>query len=376
MRPHWILCLLFAVSSFAFGGQRVTVQELTQKLISIHDAGKSDEEVAASLQQLQLSEELTAGQAASLEQYLPGSLSLDQLEVLRAQSAFETTAPSQTPAPPSLDAVAQSALLARTATWLTSAFGQTPTYTVSKVVDIYQADLQSMNKGSGAQPDVVTKYLRPSEERTDTVEIIQGVEKATNPGPKVNWGENGQISEGGPPPSLSEVFQEASAFGKPAFSRWAVIDGKPAAVFTFGVDKKKSRYSVEYCCFSSSEMQSAGVGAGGEADITPGANMTSTSWKPFKKVVPFHGMLYINPDSGAILRTVTFAELRPFDFVHTEQVRVDYITESLSEKSCVVPVRKVTLNETVPGGDTRPESYPIRRELVTAEYANYHVVTQ
>lgn len=373
MRPHWILCLVFAVSSSAFGGQRVTVQELTQKLISLHDAGKSDEDVAGSLEQLQLSEEMSAGQAADLEQYLPGSLSLDQLAVLRGLSEFEAAAPPPAPAPPAPDAAA---LLTRTATWVTTAYGQTPNFTVSKVVDIYRADTQSMSKSSGAQADVVTKYGRPSEERTDTIVISQGVEKATSPGPKVKWGENGEISEGGPQPSLAELFQEASASGKLAFSRWETIDGKPAAVFSFAVDKKKSHYTVDYCCFSASEMQSAGVGSGGEADITPGANMTSTSWKPFLKVVPFHGLLCINPDSGAIVRTVTFAELKPFDFVHAEQVRIDYATQSLGDKSGVVPVRKVTLNETVPGADTRPESYPIRRELITAEYANYRVAAQ
>jgi hypothetical protein len=374
MRSKWILCFLFAASTSAFGGQRVTVQELTQQLISLHDAGKSDEDVAASLEKLQLSEELTAGTAAGLQQYLPGTLSFDQLAVLRGLSEFGLAAPSQTPIPAAPDSAAQSALLARTATWLTTAFGQTPNFTVSKLVDIFQEDGQSMIPDS--QAGATTKYGRPSEERTDTVAVSQGVEKPTAAAPKVNWGANGQISEGGPPPSLPELFQAASTFGKLAFSRWVVIDGKPAAVFTFAVDKKKSHYTINYRCFASSEMQSASVGVGGEADITPGANMTTTSWKSFIKVVPYHGLLYINPDSGAIVRTVTFAELKPFDFVHSEEVRVEYTTETLGGKSCVVPVRRVTLDETVPGGDTRPESYPVRRRLVTAEYANYGLAAQ
>jgi hypothetical protein len=36
-------------------------------------------------------------------------------------------------------------------------------------------------------------------------------------------------------------------------------------------------------------------------------------------------------------------------------------------------VRKVALNEIVPGADTRPVTYPVRRELVTAEYNSYRL---
>ncbi|MFZ0301599.1 MAG: hypothetical protein WAL75_02895 [Terracidiphilus sp.] len=375
MRSHWILCLVIAISTSAFGGQRVTVQELTQSLISLHKAGKSDAEVAASLQKLQLSEELTAGQAAALQQYVPGSLSLDQLAVLRGLSAFEPAAPSQPPASPAPDAAAQSALLARTGTWMTTAFGQTPTVTVSKVMDSFQEDAQSSTHGSQADAD--SNYSRHSGERTDTVEIAQGVEKTVNPGPKVNWGPNGQISEVEPPPSLPELLQAASAFGKPAFSRWEIIDGKSTAVFTFSVEKKKSHYSVEFCCFPISDTPSVGGGFGGSAPIiAPGTSTNSTSWKPFKKVVPFHGLLYIDPDSGAIVRTVTYAELKPFEYVHGEEERVDYATETVGGKACVVPVRSVTLNEIVPGADTQPKSYPVRRELISAEYANYRLAAQ
>jgi len=110
----------------------------------------------------------------------------------------------------------------------------------------------------------------------------------------------------------------------------------------------------------------------GDAVMLPSPGMLrKDSWRPFKKSVPYHGSFYIDSDTGAIVRTVTIAELKPYDSVHAEKVRIDYSLENISGKSCAVPVREVMWNEIVPGASTRQPNYPIRREVLTADYANY-----
>lgn len=374
MRSWIILGLVFAVPTFAFGSKRITVQELTRALIALHQTGANDKEVAASLDQFQLSDELTAGTAAALQQYLPGPTSLDHFAVLRGLSAFEPSAASSVDAPPLPDAASQEALLARTRAWIISAFAQAPTYTASKVVERYDEDAQGNSSGTDPDPDAPSSYRRSSKERTDSVRITGGIETILNPLPKVKWGENGQISEGGPIPSLPNLFEEAAASQKPTFVRWEILNGKPAAVFAFTVDKKKSHYTVDYCCFPFTSTENASVTPSGDAVMLPmPGTLHSHSWRPFKKGVPYHGLIYIDPESGAILRTITIADLMPFDFVRTEKVRVDYGIEKLEGKECAVPVRRLTVNETVPSADTRSVSFPVRHELLSAEYLDYHV---
>jgi hypothetical protein len=366
---------MFTVAAVAFGAKPVTVQQLTQTLISLHQAGNSDDEVAASLQHLQLSEEITAGDAAELQQYLPGPASRDQLAVLRGLSAF---APSQAPAsaPATPDAAAQSAMLARAEAWIASTFKQTPSFTATRAQFHYQEDAQGTNSAANPLADPIESYRRSSDENTDVVQIAQGAEQEINPPSKVNWGENGQISDGGAIPSLPNILERASASGKMAFTRWETVNGKPAAVFSFSVEKKKMRYTVDYCCFPMGETVVADQTPSGEIMVAPVASVYTTRWHPFRKDVPYHGYLYIDPDSGAILRIVTKAELKPFDFVRVEETRIDYATEAIGGKAWVVPVRRVRLTETIPGGDTRPTFYPIRRTLLTVEYVNNQTATK
>jgi len=65
------------------------------------------------------------------------------------------------------------------------------------------------------------------------------------------------------------LFQEASDGGKLSFERWQTVAGKNVAVFTFAVDKKKSRYDVAYCCFPRTDTAS-GVAAAGTFAPVPG----------------------------------------------------------------------------------------------------------
>ncbi|MFZ0394247.1 MAG: hypothetical protein WCF17_19615 [Terracidiphilus sp.] len=361
-----VVVLLVLASSFAYAAKRVTVQELTQILASMHQSNKTDDDVATRLKQVQLGEELTAADRATLEQYLPGPESKEQLDILAGLSAFLPPAASPSPAPAIPDT---GATLSRAQQWIKGTYLPVPTYTASKVVLRYQDDVQNTSSQPGLQVDSPNTYTKLAEGRTDTVETAQGVEKLVGDQAKAHWGENGQISEGGPIPPLPDILEEAAQSEKVAFSRWATMDGKPAAVFTFAVDKKKSRYSVNYCCFPQTDTATGVANSG--VMLAPGDIQSVTTWHPFKKTVSYHGLLFIDPGTGAILRTITFADLKPSDFVHTEEVRVDYTSTALGDKICVVPQSSITVDEVVPGGDAGAHGYSVRHRLFLATYGNY-----
>jgi len=74
-----------------------------------------------------------------------------------------------------------------------------------------QQDTQSTTPGPDVQSDALINYIRRVESRTDRVAINHGAEKPVDPESPVNWGENGQFSEGSPLLPLPALFHEVAA---------------------------------------------------------------------------------------------------------------------------------------------------------------------
>ena len=111
-------------------------------------------------------------------------------------------------------------------------------------------------------------------------------------------------------------------------------------------------------------------GAGG----AKGNFQTNTNWHNFKSNVPYHGELFIDADSGIVLRMITEAELKPSDVVHQEDTRVDYGPVNVGGKMLVLPIKTVIDTEVVPNGDSGSAGrYSTRRTLFTSEYKEYQL---
>jgi hypothetical protein len=107
-----ILLLLVAATPLC-SAKEITVRELKEALLSLHQAYKTDEEVATRLKELNLSEELTRPARSSLAQYLPGPLSEKQLDILQGRSSGLAPPPSDLPDTPAPDDATQKAILAK-----------------------------------------------------------------------------------------------------------------------------------------------------------------------------------------------------------------------------------------------------------------------
>jgi hypothetical protein len=365
----WTLMLLLLTPAMA--ATKMTVDQLKQTLIEMKQSGKSDEDVATRLKQVDLTEELTHSAKTGLLQYLPGDLSTEQMLIIQGRSAFLPPPADNVPATAAPDAAAQKAILAKASDYLTKTFGQLPTFTASKMISRYQDDVTNTSSSPGLTVNGPNSYTKLADADTERVETEKGVEK---PGEKekTNWGQNGQVSPPGPIPALPVLFQEASDGGKISFERWQIVEGKTAAVFTFAVDKKKSRYDVAYCCFPKTDT-ATGVAAMGTFAPVPGEIQSVTSYRPFKKTVSYHGELCVNPEDGTILRVTTFAELKPTDYVHQEAVRSDYSPVVVDGKEYVLPLDSFTVNEVVPGGESNSIAYSVRHMLFNVTYANYQM---
>ncbi len=132
-------------------------------------------------------------------------------------------------------------------------------------------------------------------------------------------------------------------------------------MFTFAVPRKQSHYVVNYCCFPTSEN------TGGMGSYT-----IATSFEPFHATPGYHGELFVEPESGTIVRLITEAEMKPADFVQQEDTRIDYGTMPVADKQYIVALRSMLLTTVVPAGESF-QKFSKRRTLFEMQYGNYQI---
>lgn len=376
-RLVWALLLSIVAAPGWSANKKITVQELKDTLAALQQTKKDDFEVSTRLKEVELSEELTPAAYHDLLQYSPGSLSTVQLNILEGRSATLAPPASDLPTAPAPDVVTQKAILARTVDYVTRVYMQNPRLIALRTTSRFQDGVTNIRTNSGVTNNMPNgdrvwatpnKFMELIGTHTAPVETDKGVEQVQMQKNTAPWGQNGQTSEGGAGPILSVILQEAAGAGTLNFKRWETVNGKQAAVFSFAVPKKKSHYAVNYCCFPVTED------AGRMGYEGTGANFqTGTSWIDFKSTVAYHGEFFIIPESGVIVRMVTQAELKPTDFVHQEDMRIDYGPVNVDGKLYMLPVDSFTLTEVVPNGDNYAAVYSVRHTLFNSTYQEYQL---
>jgi hypothetical protein len=395
MKRFVVSVLLLAGVSSLWAAKKISVQELTDLLKQLGEQKKSDLEVATALKQMQMSEALTRSKMNDLANYAPGPRSTEQIYVLEAGSAVLAPPTFDIPDMPAPDAAAQKALLDRASDYIIKTYAQLPALTATKTTVRFQDNVEAPGSSGGmqggAQDNSVrsnlgstvspTQYIRYIGSTETKVESANGVEKAPVKEKGARWGANGQISLFGQEPSLPTVLSEAKDSGGLTWVRWENVNGKPSGVFSFAVQKKKSHYSVDYCCFP--DVTQAGIAQFNSAAVAglqgtgPGGAkgnfQTATDWHDFKaNNLPYHGMLFIDPDTGIVVRLVTIAEFKNSDVVHQEDQRIDYLPVKVGDKNLVLPARKMINTEVVPTGDSGSAGkYTTRRTMLTSEYKDF-----
>ena len=394
MKRLGLLLILALAAMPAWCAKKITVDELKNTLATMHQANKADADVANALKQLELSEQLTRSMMNSLVADVPGPLSTEQIYVLEARSAALPPPTSDLPSTAAPDATTQKAILDKAADYVSKTYGQLPALSATKTTIRFQDNVEAAAPSSGmhgSAQDISTgsAFVSPYQfihyiNSTDAkVASEHGAEKMPSEKDKTPWGANKMIALETPDPSLESVFSEAQGAEAIKFLRWETVNGKPAAVFSFDIPKKKGHYALDVCCFPDVEQAGSvhfsgqmGTGVpGGAAASGGGAKgnfQTSTNWNDYKATVPYRGEFFIDPDSGIVVRMITEAELKPSEVVHQVDERIDYGPVTVGGKTVVVPVRTIVNTEVVPNGDSGAAGkFSIRRTLFTSEYKDY-----
>lgn len=387
MKRFTWMALVMVTAMPAWGAKKVTVQQLKDMLVDMQQAKKTDDEVASALKNVVLSEELTSSTLTGLAAYLPGKFSAEQIYVLEASSATLPPPADDLPNAAAPDAAAQTAMLDKATSYAAKIYGALPRLTATRTMLRFQDHVEPEPASSGGLngvtgagrtnpnvllPSQIAHYINSTEAQVD---FVNGTEKNPLPQEKGQWGANRMIALLGQTPVLNTVFAEAQKAGKIRFLRWELVNGKQLAVFAFNVDKKNTHYAVNDCCFpdlqmvndtyhSSATMASAGM--------TPDNMQATADWKFFKATVPYHGEIFIDPETGIVVRLITQAEFKVTDLVRLEDQRIDYGPTQVGDKTLVVPVKTVVNVEDVPSGDSGAGTSNLRHTMFTIEYKDFH----
>ncbi|HKF47356.1 MAG TPA: hypothetical protein VKB38_08350 [Terracidiphilus sp.] len=376
MKRWGCVCALLLLAAAAWGAARkLTVQQLKDLLASEKQANMTDGQTAEVLENVELTERLSRSTMDSMARDVPGQMTTEQLFVLEARSATLPPPAADIPADPAPDAATQNAILAKAMDYITKTYAQLPPLTATKETRRFQDSSQisqeafaSKNSASFAPKATPIHYTAADE---NTVMFHGGAEQASAPTQKTTWGQNGMIVLLGQAPNLNTVLQEAQGSEKIGWARWENVDGKKMAVFSFAVDKKKSRYGVNYCCFpdvgQAGPMQMRGTASGGE-----GGNYQSVDqWKPWKAVVPYRGEIFVDPDTGVVTRLAVQGEFKGSDPVRLENQRIDFGEVKVGDKTFTVPVRTLIDTLEQPYPDLPSGRFIFRHTLFTSDYKDY-----
>jgi hypothetical protein len=206
-----------------------------------------------------------------------------------------------------------------------------------------------------------------------SVTFKNGAEQNPLANEKAHWGDNGMIALLGQSPNPNTVIEEAQAAGKINWLRWETLNGHDLAVFSFSVDKKKSHYAVDYCCFPQTSQAGETTMRGTEVGGGAGNYQNNADWKDFKGTQAYHGEIYVDPETGVVYRLITQVDFKGSEPVRLENQRIDYGVETIGEKKIVVPgfVTIDTVEQPFP--DSPQGRFIMRHTLFTENYSNYKI---
>jgi len=393
IRFGWVLLACALAAPAWASGRKVTVAQLEDLLRTMKQDKKPDAEVAEALKQVELTEQLTRPAMNTMVQFVPGPYATEQLYVLEARTADLVPPAAYLPSTPAPDAAEQKALLARAETYVTGTYAKLPELTATRTTLRFQDNMQAVSSSSGivgSASEAVTgsglgqsnSYIRYINSTKSAIALAHGAEKRNAEKDETRWGANRMIALQSADPDLPTVFHEARQSGTLEWLRWELVNGKPAAVFSFTVPRKLSRLGVKVCCFPSinqtgvarfytpataGALGGGGTGGGGVS----GNYQTNTEWHEFSATTPYHGELFLDPETGIVVRMITQAELKPTDVVHQVDTRVDYGPAKAGATALVVPLKTFVNTIVVPGGESGSGSYSTRTTLFTSEFTDY-----
>ena len=328
MRIAVIPLILMGCALPVLAARQVTVAELQQLLAAQVAAHKSDAEIAQKLSDLALTEELTPLTLQHIATAAaPGPLTAQVLELLADASALLAPPASELPDAAKPDMTAQRAMFSTAVDYVVKTLRHLPDFLATRETRSFD-DSPNVVSHSG-YASITPMHFVGTFHRDVTYrggkEVLQAAESgaklnsASGPVGLTTWGEFG--------PVLSIIVSD-SLKGTVRWGRWEQGASGRVAVFNFAVPQASSHYGVDFCC-AWQALNSQTNAAPISYHETPG----------------YHGELFLDPVSGAIVRVTLEAELKNRDLLGRAAISVQYGAVEIGGANYICPTRSVAISQ-------------------------------
>lgn len=346
--------------------QRVTVAQLKQLLTAEFAAHRSDSSIADHLGKMELSEQLTDLTLDQITNELkPEKKTALALQLLADQSAFLEPPASEIPAKTEPEMAEQLRLIQGAANFASVTLERIPNFLATRSTRTFDNSVLSMTPDASRVDFLAGEGLHSSGEYSRQITYRDGaevnVEAAVAQGKqeKPSAAPQGLTSTGefGP---LLEIILRDSAKGKVVWSHWEQTRAGLAAVFRYQVPQEASHYTVDFCCV----IDAAHSPAVGRRPFTNG----EISFQHFHGYPGYHGYLYLDSETGAVLRVTLEVDFDAPDTAARMGEWVEYGMVKIGERDYLCPVRTTAFTHRPPRRPGEPASV----NLNEVTFTNYH----
>ncbi len=366
---RWIgFALLWCATTWAIAAKPATADQLERLVEDSKSA--TDANLAHQLLDLQLTERINSDRFARLNAQLPGPSSRQALQILADASAFEPLPSSDIPkiATPGLDQ--QRGIMEKVIPYVSQTIPQLPNFFATRRTIQFEETPQIL-LAKGVIPYEPLHFVSASNETILYRKGQEVVQRGAGHADAPVVSTAALTTKGVFGPILGLVLLDA-AQSTLAWSHWETGAKGNVAVFRFFVPKEKSHYSVDYCCIAN--PSSAGVG-----NRLPYQTPVATI-APFHQVTAYHGEMTIDPGTGAILRILIQADLKPTEPVVQAGTIVWYDTVEIGGKPYICPTRSISMTraqsvqmDPIFNTPLALQQQPLKNALSEATFSSYHV---
>lgn len=328
---------------------QIDLDQLQQILSAEKTAHKSDNAIAERLASVQLTERLSHPALQHIAaQMHPGPRTAEALDILAGSSALLPPPSNAFLDVPTPDMKAQGEIYQAAINYVVNTLTRLPNFIATRETRSF--DNAPLVVGHSGFAPMTEEHLVGTFERQITYRDGKEAPELDAQGkPRPRAGPRGLATWGEFGPALAIVLSD-SLKGRVTWSHWEqTTDGK-LAVFHYRVPKAASHFVVSYCCAwqalnsgtvastvgfrNNPTNQYAGTGpsSGAEGAIS------------FRGTPAYHGDLYIDPQTGAVLRVTVDAELDNAAVINRASLAIQYGKVDIGGKSYTCPVRSVAIS--------------------------------
>ncbi len=373
-----LLGLLATMVLPASGSRRLTVAQLEKELTAASQKHRADADLVRHFADITLSERLTDSTRSRISASLHfGPKATLALQLLADQSAVLDPPAVEIPVAALPDALTGKSMLDAARDYVTRTLPHLPDFFATRTTYSFDNSPQILKENEWPVPAGLHLVGTSSREITfrDDTEIstpAPGTVKTTSALPASSQ-ETGMQTRGEFGATLAIILID-TANGDVSFHHWEKGPDGLVAVYRYTVPKAASHYKVDYCCVPDGPRGVTSQGGRRRASAAQLAKAEPNATTVFHKIPGYHGSLFIDPATGAVLRVTLEASLDEGSPITRVATVIEYGPVTIGDRKFICPLRSMALTESPAEPDPSNPifSAPPLTQVNETSFTSYH----